>query len=280
MSQSNSFIASASSGAGFPDLLRTAHLELRESWRRIPVAWLMARLEIKHRYERSLLGPLWITLSQAIYILAIGCLFGTIFQQDIAKFLPFVACGLLVLGWVSSTLQESSTALIDKAHKIRDGDRYVLAHVAELQFRNLLVFGHHLSILVIVLIYFRVPVSLLDVFEALFGLGLILINLVGFSVIAAIATLRYRDVGPLIASILKILFIVTPVLWEPSLLGDKKFLVDWNPVHHWINLVREPLTHSSAPFHSFLVTAATGVLSLLMAYTVFILTHRKLTRWL
>ena len=88
-----------------PSLFATAHKEILESLRRLPVAWMLAVLSIKHRYERSLLGPFWITLTQADYIIVIAFIFGTIFRSEANDFVPFVTCGLLILGWISVSLQ-------------------------------------------------------------------------------------------------------------------------------------------------------------------------------
>ena len=63
---------SKTENTGFSSLVTSANRELVESVQRIPVAWLLAVLSIKHRYERSLLGPFWITFSQAVYIVVIA----------------------------------------------------------------------------------------------------------------------------------------------------------------------------------------------------------------
>ena len=66
---------SKTENTGFSSLVTSANRELVESVQRIPVAWLLAVLSIKHRYERSLLGPFWITFSQAVYIVVIAFVF-------------------------------------------------------------------------------------------------------------------------------------------------------------------------------------------------------------
>ncbi|MDF1823026.1 MAG: ABC transporter permease [Verrucomicrobiales bacterium] len=263
-----------------PSLIATANRELRESFKRIPVAWLQAVLSIKHRYERSFLGPFWITLTQAVYIVVIAAVFGTIFRTNAAEFVPFVTSGILIIAWISTSLQESSSALIEKAHKIQDGDRYLLSHVCEVIFRNTLILVHHLVILAGVLVYYKAPTEWSDVLIALGGAVVILINLVGFGMFFALASLRYRDFGPLVASVLKILFIVTPVMWNPELLGEKQFLVEWNPFYHWINLIRDPLMHSSFRPDSLLISLATALFGVLAGYAAFVLSHRKVSLWL
>lgn len=271
---------STRNGPNFSSLFASANQELADSLSRFPVAWLLAVLSIKHRYERSLLGPFWITFSQAVYIVVIAFVFGTIFKADTESFVPFVTAGLLIIGWISTTLQEASTVLIDRAHKIRDGDRYILAHIAELVFQNLLILFHHLVILAAVILFFRTPVTILDLILALLGMLVISVNLLGLGFFISLFALRYRDVGPLVKSILKMLFIVSPVMWEPEFLGDRQHFVDYNPIHHWINLVREPLTHSTYRWDSLLISLITAATFLTAGYITFVRWHRKLSLWL
>lgn len=261
-------------------LIQSANQNLAMAFRRIPVAWLLAKKSIQFRYRRSIIGPFWITLSQAVYVLVLGVVFATVFKQKGAEMIPFVTCGALTLSFISSVLQESSTVLIEKGQAIRDGDQYFLTHVLETVFHGALIFAHHTVILVIVVVVCKVPLHWYDVPAAISGLLLICLNLIGLGFLLSLLTPRYRDLGPLIASALRTLFFLTPIMWKPEFLGDKEYLVDYNPLHHWINLVREPLIGGDYRLHSLWVTVGTCVIAWALAYFVFIFCHRRLPTWI
>ena len=68
--------------------------------------------DIRQRYRRSLLGPFWLTASMAIMVVSLGVIYARIFKTDINDFLPFLCVGLLVWGFISSTLNEAGTLFI------------------------------------------------------------------------------------------------------------------------------------------------------------------------
>ncbi|HMS73916.1 MAG TPA: ABC transporter permease, partial [Gordonia sp. (in: high G+C Gram-positive bacteria)] len=63
---------------GLADLaqgLRTHELWLHLGWQ-----------DIRQRYRRSVLGPLWITIATGVTAVAMGLLYGELFDQDIKTF--------------------------------------------------------------------------------------------------------------------------------------------------------------------------------------------------
>jgi ABC-type polysaccharide/polyol phosphate export permease len=63
--------------------------------------------DIRIRYRRSALGPFWITLSTTVFVVTLGIIFSQIFHTDIRIYLPYIAVGLIVCGFMSSTVMES-----------------------------------------------------------------------------------------------------------------------------------------------------------------------------
>ena len=60
--------------------------------------------DIHQRYRRSALGPFWITISMAIFIVLLGFIYSKLFHQDIAVYLPYIAMGLITWGFISGTI--------------------------------------------------------------------------------------------------------------------------------------------------------------------------------
>ena len=74
----------------FADLLNGARLY--ELWSRF------AFHDIRQRFRRSVLGPFWLTLSMGILVATLGLVFSALFQQDVAKTLPYIATGIIFWG--------------------------------------------------------------------------------------------------------------------------------------------------------------------------------------
>src|SRR5262245_13485427 len=86
------------------DILNGARLY--ELWIRFAVH------DIRQRFRRSVLGPFWLTLSMGMMVATLGFLFSTVFQQDVAKLLPFIATGLIFWGLLTSCINEGATVFI------------------------------------------------------------------------------------------------------------------------------------------------------------------------
>lgn len=65
--------------------------------------------DIVQRYRRSLLGPLWLTVSMAIMIVALGIVYAKIFKTDLDDFVPFLSIGLIIWGLISSVPMEAGS---------------------------------------------------------------------------------------------------------------------------------------------------------------------------
>ncbi|MEA2755782.1 MAG: lipopolysaccharide transport system permease protein, partial [Aliidongia sp.] len=46
--------------------------------------------DIRLRYRRSVLGPFWMTLSMAIFIVTLGLIYSRIFHAELRTFLPYI----------------------------------------------------------------------------------------------------------------------------------------------------------------------------------------------
>ena len=71
--------------------LRTATADLSASLKSWRLWSLLGWIEIRQRYARSKLGPFWLTISMGVVIGTIALVFGTLFHQDMATYLPMLS---------------------------------------------------------------------------------------------------------------------------------------------------------------------------------------------
>lgn len=209
-------------------------LQWRDTW--VYCGW----QDIRLRYRRSFLGPWWLTASTAVTIAVLGLLWSQIFQLDIATYLPFFAIGLVAWTWISTQINDACTGFTQFEHIIKQTRLPYPAYLLRLAVRHGLILAHNAVVVVIVLLLcgtgFRWTAWL-----ALVGLALVAVIAVLLSILVAIVCARYRDLPPVVGSLLQIAFFMTPILWEPSALRSKAWLADMNPLFHWIEVIRQPL---------------------------------------
>lgn len=83
----------------------------------------LAWQDIKLRYRRSKIGPLWITLSMAIFCLSLGVVYSRLFNAEVNEYVPFLSLGFVVWGLMSGMLNEFPNVFVDNAPYIKDTRR-------------------------------------------------------------------------------------------------------------------------------------------------------------
>ena len=142
-----------------PRSWRRAFGDLGQGWRQRPLWGYLGWQDIKQRYRRSVLGPLWISISMGVIATAMGILYGALFGEDIATFLPYVATGLLIWNFVSGCILEGSEVFIANEGLIKFLPAPLSLHVYRLVWRQTLFFLHNLVIWGVLMIVFPQPLG-------------------------------------------------------------------------------------------------------------------------
>jgi lipopolysaccharide transport system permease protein len=73
------------------------------------------------------------------------------------------------------------------------------------------------------------------------GLLLVAANAFFVSLFLGMLCARFRDIAPIVASLMQLAFFMSPVLWKPELLGEKAVWLPLNPFYTVMETVRGPL---------------------------------------
>lgn len=228
----------------------------------------LAWQDIKIKYRRSKIGPMWITISMAVFCAALGVVYSQLFKTQIAELLPFLAIGLVVWGFVSSCLGEMPNLFVENGPYIKDMRINPLTILLRALARNTIIFGHNLLIVVGIYVIFGIwPgwVGLLAVPSFL----LVLLNLAAISIPLSIIGARFRDLSQITQSILQVIFFITPIFWFPRLLEKGSWVIAINPVAYFIDLVRSPLLGHAPEAISWCVSLITLSISSAIAAWVY-----------
>jgi ABC-2 type transport system permease protein len=225
---------------------RRAFDDLGQGWRQRPLWGYLGWQDIKQRYRRSVLGPLWISITMAVVATAMGILYGALFGEDIRTFLPYVATGLLIWYFINGCILEGSEVFIANEGLIRFLPAPLSLHVYRLVWRQTLFFLHNLVVWGILAAIFRPPLGW-SLLLAVPAFMLLVINGAWISVVTGIIATRFRDIPPIIASLANLLFFVTPIVWQYDTLlknpavAERARIAELNPVLHFVEILREPL---------------------------------------
>jgi ABC-type polysaccharide/polyol phosphate export permease len=235
--------------------------------------------DIRARYRRAVLGPLWLTASLGLMTLAIGVVFGGLFKRDVATYLPYVATGLVIWHLISNSISDAANVFIYNADLARNLNLPLSVHVIRAIWSNLIIFGHN-ALVVVALAPFTQFGFNANSWLALPGFVLLVLNIVWASFFLAIVSTRFRDIPPLILNLLSLIFLLTPVIWDAQLLPLRLEFVAWNPLFALIDIVRAPLLGQVPQASSWIIAWLGVVLGFPAAIALYMRTHWRIAYWL
>ena len=238
----------------------------RELW--LSLGW----QDIKQRYRRSTLGPLWITIATGVMATALGLLYSVLFQIPLAEFLPHVTVGLILWAFISGCIKEGSEVFISNEGLIKQLPSALSVHVYRLVWRQFLFLCHNLVIWVVLMLIYPRPLGW-DLLLAVLGLVVLMVNGVWVAMLFGILATRFRDIAPLLDSMVQLLFYMTPIVWTTQTLyeqggeiANRARIAELNPLYHYLEIVRAPmLGQPVAAYHWWIVLACTAV-GLILAF--------------
>jgi lipopolysaccharide transport system permease protein len=218
-----------------------ALLDLREAvslWR---LCWTLAWLDIKLRYRGSMLGPFWLTLSTAIMVAAMGGIYAGLFKMNVRDYLPFLVLSLVLWNFLGALVGEACLGYTASEGMIRSVRMPFTLYAARIVLRNVLVLGHNVLVVAAVFAIFDHWPGASGLL-ALPGFALWLFDAFALSVLLGALCARFRDIPPIVGSVMQMAFFVTPVIWKPELVGPgRQWLLPFNPFFSILDLVRAPL---------------------------------------
>lgn len=242
--------------------------------------WLtMGWYDIQQRYSRSVMGPLWVSLSLVVFVLGLGITYAALFRVPVAQYLPYVTVGMVAWTMLSSLLTEGCATFTGATAAIKQMPAPISMHVMRVVWRVLIVFLHNALIIAGVLAVFGVNPGWNGLL-VLPGLAILLLNGIGFCVTLGLLSARFRDVIPLITNAVQMLLFVTPVLWRAGDLGERGAIAVFNPFFHLIELVRAPLLGLPVGAASWGVALGFTALNLLTALAFYAPLRWRVAYWL
>lgn len=239
--------------------------------------WLhMGLQDVKSRFRNSVLGPSWILINLGAVIAAIGVIYGRLFHQPMNEFLPFLTLGIVIWGFISSSLVEACQAFVVAEGYIKQFPFPKIIYLYRAMVPYIVVFLIGLVVFLITMAIYRRPIGW-GVLWAIPGFALFIVINFFHVVIVAHLGARFRDLPHLLGSVVQIAFYLTPVIFTVTMLKDRglAFVYMFNPLYYLIEIVRYPLLNSDAP--------STEVVYVALGYCVVIgtiaaLVVKKMTR--
>ncbi|MGD9827244.1 MAG: ABC transporter permease [Hyphomicrobiaceae bacterium] len=241
-------------------------------------AWYQATDNLKRQYNRTKLGPLWIVLTQFVMIFGIAFVYSSVFNQPINDFLPFISASILTWNIISPTIAGATTVYVAAASMIQSFRVPVAIFPMQSIINQVIIFMHGLVIHSMMLLFVGKSLALLPI--ALLMALLLAVILFPFIAVLGILSARFRDLGPAVGSFMYMAFLLSPVIWKRETLGvPRRWIVDYNPFAHMLEIVRQPMIGNWPPSFSLSVCVCMAIVSVVVGELVFRRLSRPLPFW-
>lgn len=250
-----------------------------EGTKNTEVWWTLAWYDIVLRYRRSMLGPLWLTLSMGVMIIGMGPLYSSLFNISLNKFFPHLALGVIFWGFFSGIVSDSCNVFTSSANYLKQGYFPISLFVWRSVARNTIQLGHHIIIYIPIAIWTNIePTWSMLLFIP--GLMIALINALSLGLLLGLACTRFRDLTQITNSSMQLLMFLTPVFWLPESLPDRGKLVLFNPFAQMLDILRAPLMGTIPKMEVWVGIATWTALNILISATLFSRMRRRVVYWL
>jgi len=255
----------------------------RDWWRgtrNVDLWFTLAWFDVVLRYRRSMLGPLWLTLSMGLMLLGVGPLYATLTNVPLSTFFPYITLGITLWMFLVGSINEGCSTFITAAPYLKQADYPGSVFVWRTLTRNVIQLLHSIVLYVPVAIWAGIrpsPIMLL----AIPGFMLVVVNLHAASITLGMLCARFRDVPQIVASLLQMLMFLTPVFWLPESLPPGRLqIVFSNPFAHALVVIRDPLLGVLPSQQSLVFLAVFTCINVGLAALVFRAVRRQVVFWL
>ena len=255
--------------------------DISEALLKYRLALIFGWQDVAQRYRRSRVGAFWLTLNMAVFIGALGLIFGTLFQSQMQEFLPYLCAGIITWGLISTCLSEGCATFTSSDGIILQVRMPLFTHILRATWRNVIIFAHNIVIFPIVMLILGRAISV-SALWALPGFMLICVNLTWMMLILAILCARFRDMTQVVSNVLQVLFYATPIMWMVKILPDhvSRWFIELNPFYHLIELVRAPLLGTPPTALDWALSAGLAVVGWIVAIAFFGRYRWRVAYWL
>jgi lipopolysaccharide transport system permease protein len=245
-------------------------------WRlAVRLAW----LDIKLRYRGSMLGPFWLTLSTAVMIGALGVLYAALFHMNVREYLPFLALSQVLWAFLATLIADACVCFTASEPLILSIRMPLSVHALRVVLRGLMILAHNVVVIVGVDLWFSLWPGAQMVLAAP-GLALWMLDTFAVTLLLGAIGARYRDIPPIVGSVVQIAFFVTPVIWKPAQLGVHAWVLPYNPFFALLEVVRAPLLGDLPSATTWLMAVVYSVLLLGATWWLLVRARGRVAFWL
>tara|TARA_B100000242_G_scaffold294372_1_gene276869 strand:- start:7670 stop:8458 length:789 start_codon:yes stop_codon:yes gene_type:complete len=205
------------------------------------VWWYTASAKTRARYIRTLLGSLWLGISNLLFVGVLGFVYGVVFKAENFKdYYIYLGLGFSIWNTIGGSINAAPNIFTNNSASLMNTNINPLFFVLEEWCFEIQSFLQSLGMVIIFL-------GILDsqIFINLIYTPMHFINLIIFifwaPLIICLLAARYTDIYQLVPIVTQLIFLMSPILYPERNLGKLSFLANFNPIYKILALFRDSI---------------------------------------
>ena len=238
----------------------------------------LAVTDMQQTYKRSIVGVAWIAFAFALFVVVKLLIFGSFAPGEPGEYAMWLTIGLWLFYFLQQNVVDASNVFVNSRIWLLATDLPLTGFILQSIMRGLIKFAYQAPVVLFIVFYsnWTIPVQ---AWWAILTFLVILFNTVWVYIVLGIICSRFRDAAHLVQSVMAVMFFLTPILYFPKQVGPRAYLLNWNPLTHYIAIVRDPIIYGTHPTHSWIVVIAMTVIGWIVAIILLQLFRKRVVFW-
>jgi len=190
-----------------------------------------------------------------------------------------VTLGFGLWTYLSSMVLDTCTAFMHARQWILGVAVPYPVFILQAVFRNARIFAWVIAVMAIALAWTRTWHGVVPLLAALAGLVAYAVTPIWLGAIMAPLCARFRDLYHAMQTVMRLMFFATPILWMPDFNAMLARIAQYNPLAHYLEVVREPLLYGTIPLDSWAWVLVMNLIGLPLGLAVYAATRRNIVFW-
>ncbi|MDD2857080.1 MAG: ABC transporter permease [Candidatus Nanopelagicales bacterium] len=262
------------------DQWAAARADIKATWRERRIWTLAALISVGNRYRRTILGPWWLTLSTVFFVFGLSFLRVGLGGGDLKNAVPYVGLGFIIFGLIAGGINVGSSTYVQAGAQLSTSQRPYSTYPMQGNAVQFIDFLHDAVVIIVIALFFSIPFTLAWGLSVL-ATFLIVASSIGVGLWLGPLAARFRDVGPLVSMVMRLMFFLTPIFWsiDQVTTNDRAWLAWWNPLTYQLLAFRDPILGTSHGLAPYVVTTLLAVGNLALGIVVFTKSRARIPYW-
>ena len=235
----------------------------RKAW------WFTATARSRSRFARTTLGSFWLGISNLLSVAVLATVYGAVFKvSNFSEYVVYLGIGLVIWNSISSSVSAAPTLFDHNANNLKNVNLHPIFYSLEEWAFQLQTFFQSFLLVVFCLSLFQNTLLLNCLIFSLPAIMNLMLFMFWFPLLICLLGVRYHDIIQLVPIVMQLLFLLSPILYVKSNLGNLSWFADYNIFYQYLNSVRYSLIFGEITFYPVLLLFLVNILGVFLSLTL------------